>query len=135
MIAISKEDLIKSYITYKTNSYSVGFDDILKLDRVEKILGCHGWLQEAEQEFEGVKEELKSKREELRNKIVSSLKDYDLDSIYDLEDKIKPLKEDIRSLDRFGYIRSEAAEDLFKLINLPFFDRARILMKLGEVGI
>lgn len=135
MIAISKEDLIKSYITYKINSYSVGFDDILKLDRVEKILGCHGWLQEAEQEFEGVKEELKSKREELRNKIVSSLKDYDLDSIYDLEDKINPLKEDIRSLDRFGYIRSEAAEDLFKLISLPFFDKARILMKLGEVGI
>ena len=135
MIAISKEDLIKSYITYKTNSYSVGFDDILKLDRVEKILKCHGWLQEAEQEFEGVKEELKSKREELRNKIVSSLKDYDLDSIYDLDDKIKSLKEDIKRLDRFGYIRSEAAEDLFKLINLPFFDRARILMKLGEVGI
>ena len=51
MIPINKEELIQQYIDYKVNYYRVNFKDMDKLDRVEKILNCHGWLPEAEETF------------------------------------------------------------------------------------
>ena len=135
MIPINKEELIKQYIDYKIASYKVGFEDHSKLDRVEKILSCHGWFQEAEEAFKPIEEELKKKREILKEKIIKALKNNEIDTLFQLDERIKPFKEEIREIDRFGYIRVEVAEELFKNRDFYFIDKARILMKLGAIGI
>ena len=135
MIPINKEELIKQYIDYKIASYKVGFEDHSKLDRVEKILSCHGWLPEAEETFKPIEEELKKKREILKEKIIEALRNCEITTFFQLEERIKPLKEEIREIDRFGYTRIRAAEELFKSQDLYFIDKATILMKLGEIGL
>ena len=135
MVPINKEELIKEYIDYKINSYKVYFKDILKLDRIEKILECHGWMAEANEALKPFKEEFKKRREILKDDIVEALKDCKNCASFELNEKIEPLKEEIKAIDKYGHIRIEAIEELFKKVDLVFFDKALILMKLGEVGV
>lgn len=135
MIPINKEELIKKYIDYKINSYSVDFKDNLKLDRVEKILKCHGWFIEAKKAFSPFEDKIKKRREILKDSIVKALKDCKSCASFELTEKIEPIKEGIKAVDKYGYIRIEATEELFKKVDLPFFDKALVLMKLGEVGV
>ena len=135
MIPITKEELIEQYIDYRINSYKVGFTDNLKLDRVEKILDCHGWLQEAEKAFKGTEKAIEEKRDLLKGKIVEALKDCDIFITFRIEESLEPLKEEIRNIDRRGHIRIWAAEELFKQRELNFIDKAIVLMKLGEIGL
>jgi hypothetical protein len=135
MITINKEELIKKYIEYKINSYKVDFEDNLKLDRVEKILECHGWMIEANKAFKPFKEELEKRREILKDNIIEVLKNYKDCTRFEFSKKIESLKEEIRSIDKYGHVRVEATEELFKKTDLFFFDKALILMKLGEIGV
>ena len=135
MVLINKEELIKEYTDYKISSYSVDFKDNLKLDRVEKILECHGWFIEAKEAFKPLEDEIKKRREILKNAIVEALKDYKNYTPFELNGKIEPLKEEIKAMDKYGHVRIEATEELFKKGDLTFFDKALVLMKLGEVGV
>ena len=135
MIPINKEELIQQYIDYKVNYYRVNFKDMDRLDRVEKILNCHGWLPEAEETFKPIEEELKKKREILKERIIEALRNCEITTFFQLEERIKPLKEEIREIDRFGYTRIRATEELFKSQDFYFIDKATILMKLGEIGL
>lgn len=135
MVLINKEELIKEYTDYKIDSYKVDFKDILKLDRIEKILECHGWMAEAKEVFKPFEDEIKKRREILKDNIIEALKDYKNCTPFELNGKIEPLKEEIKDIDRYGHVRVEATEELFKKIDLFFFDKALILMKLGEIGV
>ena len=135
MVPINKEELIKEYIGYKIRSYSVDFKDNLKLDRVEKILECHGWFIEAKEAFKFFEDEIKKRREILKDNIVEALKDCKSCTSFELTEKIESIKEEIKAIDKYGHVRIEATEELFKKVNLTFFDRALVLMKLGEVGV
>lgn len=135
MIPINKEELIQQYISYEVDSYKVDFKNADKLDRVEKILNCHGWLSEAEKAFKPVEEELKKKREILKEKIVEVFKNHKTNTFFELEEKIKPIEKEIREIDRLGHVRIRAAEELFKNQDFYFIDKATILMKLGEIGL
>ena len=135
MLQINKEDLIKKYIDYKIDSYKVGFSNNLELDRVEKILNCHGWLQEAEEAFKSFEDEIKKKREILKDNIIEALKDYKNNTVFELNKKIELLKEEVVNIDRFGFIRIEACREFFESVDISFLDKAQILMKLGEIGV
>lgn len=135
MVPINKEELIKEYTDYKISSYNVDFKDNLKLDRVEKILECHGWFIEAKEAFKFFEDEIKKRREILKDNIVEALKDCKSCTSFELTEKIEPIKEEIKAIDKYGHVRIEATEELFKKVDLTFFDRALVLMKLGEVGV
>lgn len=135
MVPINKEELIKEYTDYKIDSYKVDFKDILKLDRIEKILECHGWFIEAKEVFKPFEDEIKKRREILKDNIVEALKDCKNRASFELNEKIEPLKEEIKAIDKYGHVRIEATEELFKKGDLTFFDKALVLMKLGEVGV
>ena len=137
MLQINKEDLIKQYVSFKTSSYRVDFsnEDILKLDRVEKILSCHGWLKEADETFESIKKDIDKKRNDLKSKIVEALKNCEGTTFFELDKKIESLKEEVINIDRFGFVRIEACREFFELVNISFLDRAQILMKLGKLGV
>ena len=135
MLQINKEDLIKQYVDYKVDSYKVGFSDNLKLDRVEKILNCHGWLQEAEEAFKPFKDEVRKKRDDLKDEIIEVLRDCEGTAFFELDKKIKSLKEEVVNIDRFGFVRIEACREFFESVDISFLDRAQILMKFGEIGL
>lgn len=135
MVLINKEELIKEYTDYKISSYSVDFKDNLKLDRVEKILECHGWFIEAKGVFKPFEDEIKKRREILKDNIVEALKDCKSCTSFELTEKIKPIKGEIKAIDKYGHVRIEATEEIFKKEDLTFFDKALVLMKLGEVGV
>lgn len=135
MVLIDKEELIKEYTDYKISSYSVDFKDNLKLDRVEKILECHGWFIEAKGVFKPFEDEIKKRREILKDNIVEALKDCKSCTSFELTKKIESIKEEIKVIDKYGHVRIKATEELFKKVDLTFFDKALVLMKLGEVGV
>ena len=92
-------------------------------------------MTEAKEAFKPFKEELRKRREILKDDIVEVLKDYKNYSLFEVDRKIEPLKEEIRAIDKYGHVRVEATEELFKKTDLFFFDKALILMKLGEIGV
>ena len=137
MIPINKEELIQQYISYEVDSYKVNFKDVDKLDRVEKILNCHGWLSEAERAFKPIEEELKKKREILKEKIVEVFKNYKTDTFFELEEKIKPIEKEIRDIDRRSliiYHFTVKVEELTSIVNVgKFFTFERVLI-FASVG-
>ena len=90
MVQVSKEDLISQYIDYKINSYKVGFNDAARLDRVEKILSCHGWLTEAEKVFQVEEKVIREKRALLKSRLIEAFKNCDLLTASEIEEKINP---------------------------------------------
>ena len=132
---INKEDLISQYKRYKVESYSVGFDHIFELDRVEKILEGHGWLEEAEEAFKELKESIEEKRKNLEKKLIKVLEIANTNSITEFEEEIKLIKGEVKEVDRFGLVRIRASEQFLNSNNVDSFTKAQVLMTLGEIGI
>lgn len=138
-IMINKDKLIKEYIEGQINSFKVNDKEysFKRADRVEKLLRCHGWLDEAEEAFVPYKKELSIKVNRVKSELYEILSNFKDNPLKENEDKLKDIEEDIIEVDSTGFIRLFVLEELLKLNKYKELGtrmKLELIMELGRLG-